>query len=57
MKAIVIDCGRVGSAIAVELDRNTESATPAYRLASGDQMLAIVKPGRTDELRKALALT
>lgn len=57
MKAIVIGCGQVGSAIAVELDRNTESATPAYRLAAGDQMLAIVKLGKVDELRKALALT
>ena len=43
--------------IAVLRGGNAEPATPGLRLTSGDQMLAIVKPGRTDELRKALALT
>lgn len=43
--------------IAVLRGGNAEPATPGLRLTSGDQMLAIVKPGRIDELRKALALT
>ena len=45
------------SVVAVLRGGNAEPAAPTYRLAAGDQMLAIVKPGRTDELRKALALT
>ncbi len=43
--------------IAVLRGGNAEPATPGLRLTSGDQMLAIVKPGRIDELRKALSLT
>ncbi len=43
--------------IAVLRGGNAEPATPGLLLTPGDQMLAIVKPGRTDELRKALALT
>ena len=45
------------SVIAVLRDGNAEPARPELKLVAGDQMLAIVKPGRIDELRKALALT
>jgi trk system potassium uptake protein TrkA len=45
------------SVIAVLRAGNAEPATPGLKLVAGDQMLAIVKPGRIDELRKALALT
>ena len=44
------------SVVAVLRGGNAEPATPGLRLVAGDQMLAIVKPGRTDELRKALSL-
>ena len=44
------------SVLAVLRAGNAEPATQGYLLAAGDQMLAIVKPGCTDELRKALAL-
>lgn len=103
MKAIILGCGRHGSAIAVELDRNGWDVTaidgeedaidrPGSHWAGGfvaghgmelsvleaagiehvDTVVAqvndprnqphfdplgIAKPGRTDELRKSLALT
>ena len=53
--------GRLGlpagaSVIAVLRAGNAEPAAPDFLLAAGDQMLAIVKPGKVDELRKALSL-
>lgn len=44
------------SVIAVLRSGNAEPAAPEFVLAVGDKMLAIVKPGKVDELRKALAL-
>ncbi len=45
------------SVIAVLRSGNAEPAAPEFVLAVGDKMLAIIKPGKVDELRKALALT
>ena len=44
------------SVIAVLRAGNAEPAAPEFVLAVGDKMLAIIKPGKVDELRKALAL-
>jgi trk system potassium uptake protein TrkA len=44
------------SVIAVLRDGSAEPAAPDFTLAAGDQMLAIVEPGKVDELRKALSL-
>ena len=44
------------SVVAVLRGGDAEPASPGLQLVAGDQLLAIVKPGRTDELRKALSL-
>lgn len=44
------------SVVAVLRGGNAEPAAPGLELRVGDQMLVIVKPGRTDDLRKALSV-
>lgn len=45
------------SVVGVLRNGNAEPAAPDLELSAGDQLLAIVKPGRTEALRKALSLT
>ena len=67
MRVLVVGCGRVGSAIALQLagdegarlisvmrDGDAEIAVGATVLHAGDQVLAILEPGLETELRKVL---